>query len=62
MLLEALLMGLVSKLRFYTAPGIGGFTATVRRSFQFLKARKYPKRWWFRPLAVALVRVGVAVP
>ena len=33
MLLPALLMGLVSKLRFYTAPGIGGFTATVRRIF-----------------------------
>ena len=62
MLLPGLVMGLVSKLRFYTATGIGGFTATVRRIFHFLKAREYPKRWWLRPLAVALVRVGVAVP
>ena len=62
MLLPGLVMGLASKLRFYSAPGVGGFTATVRRIYQFLKARGYPKRWWLRPLAVALVRVGVALP
>ena len=62
MLLPALVMGLVSKLRFYSAPGIGGFTATVRRIYRFLKARGYPKRWWIRPLAVAFVRTGVPVP
>ena len=62
LLLPGLLMGTVSKLRFYTAAGVGGFTATVRRIYQFLKARGYPKRWWLRPLAVALVRVGVALP
>ena len=62
MLVPALVMGLVSKLRFYSAPGIGGFTGTVRRIYQFVKARNYPKRWWLRPLAVAFVRVGVAVP
>ena len=62
MLLPALVMGLVSKLRFYSVPGIGGFTATVRRIYRFLKARGYPKRWWIRPLAVAFVRTGVPVP
>ena len=62
MLVPALVMGLVSKLRFYSAPGIGGFTGTVRRIYQFVKARNYPKRWWLRPLAVSFVRVGVAVP
>ena len=55
-------MGVVSKLRFYTAPEVGGFTATIRRIYQFLKARGYPTRWWLRPLAIAFVRVGVAVP
>ena len=62
LLLPGLLMGIVSKLRFYTAPGIGGFTSTVRRIYQFIKNRGYPKRWWLRPLAVACVRVGVAPP
>ena len=62
MLLPGLLMGIVSKLRFYAAPGIGGFTATVRRIYRFVKARGYPKRWWLRPLAIAFVRVGVAAP
>ena len=45
MLLPGLLMGMASKIRFYCGPNIGGFTATVRRIYQFLKARKYPKRW-----------------
>ena len=62
MLIPGLIMGLVSKLRFYTTPKVGGFTATVRCIYQFMKARRYPTRWWLRPLAVALVRVGVAVP
>ena len=62
MLLPALIVGLVSKLRFYSAPGVRGFTATVRRIYQFIKARGYPKRWWLRPLAVAFLRVGVAFP
>ena len=62
MLLPGLIMGIVSKLRFYAAPEVGGFTATIRRIYQFLKARGYPTRWWLRPLAVAFVRVGVAVP
>ena len=61
-ILPGLLMGTVSKLRFYTAPGIGGFTATVRRIYQFVKACRYPRRWWLRPLAIAFVRIGVAVP
>ena len=59
MLIGGMIMGLVSKLRFYSANGISGFTATVRRIYQFLKDRGYAKRWWLRPLAVALVRVGV---
>ena len=60
MLVPGMIMGLVSKLRFYSTKGVGGFTATVRRIYQFVKGRGYPRRWWLRPLAVALLRVGVA--
>ena len=56
MLLPALIMGVVSKLRFYAAPEVGGFTATIRRIYRFLKARGYPTRWWLRPLAIACTR------
>ena len=61
MLIPGLVMGLASKLRFYGAPDIAGYTATIRRMYQFVKKRSYPKRWWLRPLAVALVRVGAPI-
>ena len=61
MFIPGLIMGLVSEPRFYTTSKVGGFTATVRSIYQFMKARRYPTRWWLRPLAVALVRIGVAV-
>ena len=60
MILPGLLMGLASKLRFYTGDGLGGYTATIRRMYQFVKAKRYPCSWWVRPLA--LVRVGAALP
>ena len=62
MILQGLLMGLASKLRFYTGDGLGGYTATIRRMYQFVKAKRYPCSWWVRPLTLALVRVGAALP
>ena len=61
MLIPGLVMGLVSKLRFYSASGVAGYTATIRKMYQFMKSLSYPKRWWLRPLAVALVRVGAPI-
>ena len=61
MLIPGLVMGLVSKLRFYSASGVAGYTATVRKMYQFMKSLSYPKRWWLRLLAVALVRVGAPI-
>ena len=59
MLLPSLLQGLAAKLRFYSGPGVEGFTATVRRMVTFVSAKGYPTSWWRRPFALALLRVGV---
>ena len=61
MILPGLLMGLASKLRFYTLEGVGGYTATIRRMYQFVKSKGYPSSWWVRPLALALLRVGAVL-
>ena len=61
MLIPGLVMGLASKIRFYCVSGVAGYTATIRRMYSFLKSRSYPKRWWLRPFAVALVRVGAPI-
>ena len=59
MLLPAFLQGLAAKIRFYCCPEVGGFTATVRSMYTFVKAKKYPSWWWLRSFALALPRVGV---
>lgn len=58
MLLPGLLHGLAAKLRFYTAEGATGYTATIRGMVAFLKAKGYPSAWWRRPFGLALLRVG----
>ena len=58
LVLDSLLQGLASKLRLYRVPGTGGFTAAIRQALSFLKNRCYPKRWWVRPFALALLRNG----
>ena len=58
MVLPGLLTGLAAKLRFYSAPGVRGYGATVRAMYIFVKAKKYPSTMWLRPFALALVRVG----
>ena len=62
MILPGLLMGLASKLRFYSGDGIGGYTGTIRRMCGFVKAKGYPGKWWVKPLAQALLRVGAVLP
>ena len=62
MLLPGLLAGLAAKLRFYTASNVGGYTATVRRMYAFVRQRGYPRKFWMRPFALALLRCGVPVP
>ena len=61
MLVPALLCGLASKLRQYRAPCTLGYTASIRRAFQFVKAKRYPPRWWVRPFALALAREGTPI-
>ena len=61
MLLQALLAGLVAKLRFYTLSGIAGYTATIRGMYKFVKAKNYPKCWWLRPMTYVFLRAGVPV-
>ena len=56
--LPGLLSGLAAKLRFYTSPGVDGYSATIRAMYTFVKAKRYPSRWWRRPFALALLRVG----
>ena len=58
MVLPGLLTGLAAKLRFYSAPGVRGYGATVRAMYLFVKGKKYPSKMWRRPFALALVRVG----
>ena len=62
LLLPGLLAGLAAKLRFYTAANVGGYTATVRRMYAFVRQRGYPRKLWMRPFALALLRCGVPVP
>ena len=59
MVLPGLLIGLATKLRFYSAPGVTGYGATVRAMVRFVKAKHYPPGAWLRPFALALLRVGV---
>ena len=61
LVLDSLLQGLASKLRLYRVPGTGGFTAAIRQALAFLRKRCYPKRWWVRPFALALLRNGVPI-
>ena len=56
--LPGLLTGLAAKLRFYTAPGVRGYAATVRAMVQFVRRKNYPSKSWLRPFALALLRVG----
>ncbi len=58
MLLPGLLHGLAAKLRFYTTEEAQGYTATINGMYQFVKAKGYPSGWWWRPFALALLRVG----
>ena len=58
MVLPGLLMGLAAKLRFYSSPALGGYTATIRAMYSFIKRKLYPSDWWLRPFALALLRVG----
>ena len=57
LLLPALLAGLAAKMRFYTSPGVAGYTETVRKMYAFLRGRGYPRSWWMRGFALALTRV-----
>jgi hypothetical protein len=59
--LPGLLAGLAAKLRQYRAPGTGGFTAALRRAVSFVKAKRYPSRWWVRRFTLSLLRQGVPV-
>ena len=61
LLLPALLAGLAAKIRFYTAPGVAGYTETVRKMYAFLRDRGYPRSWWMRGFALALARCGVPI-
>jgi hypothetical protein len=58
MILSGLLTGLAAKLRFYTAPGVRGYAATIREMFRFVQRKNYPTSSWLRPFALALLRVG----
>ena len=61
LLLPALLAGLAAKMRFYTSPGVAGYTETVRKMYAFLRGRGYPRSWWMRGFALALTRCGVPI-
>ena len=60
LVLNSLLQGLAAKLRLYRI-GAKGFTGALRAALTFVRQRRYPKRWWVRPLALALLRNGVPV-
>ena len=59
LVVHSLLQGLAAKLRLYRVAGTGGYTAAVRAALGFVRNRRYPKRWWVRPFALALARNGV---
>ena len=56
--LPGLLTGLAAKLRFYTAPGVRGYAATIREMYRFVQRKGYSTGSWMRPFALALLRVG----
>lgn len=58
-LLHGLLTGLATKLVKYTDPGISGLPASIRAAVQFLRARGYPTKKWYRPFGLELLRLGV---
>ena len=59
LVLHSLLQGLAVKLRLYHVSATKGFTAAIRAALSFVRQRGYPKRWWVRPFALALLRNGV---
>ena len=58
-LLHGLLAGLASKVVKYSAKEVGGLPASIRGALRFLSGRGYPKKRWFRPFGLELVRLGI---
>ena len=62
MLLNAVLLGLAAKVRFYCHDSVAGFTATVRLMCRFVASKGYPRAWWEYSFGLALLRNGVPLP
>ena len=61
LVVSSLLHGLAAKLRLYRVAGTTGYPAAIRRALRFLRDRQYPKRWWVRQFAQALLRQGAPI-
>ena len=56
--LNGLLSGFASKLCRFGHPQMAGFSKSLRMGVQWMRQRKYPTKYWLRPLGLALLRFG----